>query len=183
MTDPGEPRWQHPWYRDREPEAQPSWLVPIACGALLTLALHGIAIGRNETWWYFCLTCGASGTPAGLLPAWLALRREPAMGATSAFAVSFIATGIGAALCAALSWLQGFEFDPRFLEQLGETWREAGLEEDEIARQLAIVEDTGPIVAVTTAGLLALTGGVSGAMLAAWLGRRARAQQPTEPGS
>lgn len=156
-------------------------MVPVTAGALFTLVLHAIAIGRNETWWFLCLTCGASGMPAGLLPAWLALRREPAMGVASAFAVSFIATGIGAALCAVLSWLQGFEFEPRFLERLGETWRQAGLQDDEIARQLAIVEDTGPIVAVTTAGLLALTGGLSGAMLAAWLGRRVRGRQPAEP--
>lgn len=156
-------------------------MVPVTAGALLTIVLHGIAIGRNETWWFLCLTCGASGTPSGLLPAWLALRRDPTMGAASGFAVSFIATGIGAATCAVLSWLQGFSFDPRFLEQLGETWRQSGLADDEIARQLAIVEDTGPIVAVTIAGLLAVTGGVSGAVLASWIGRRAQGPIPADP--
>lgn len=163
-------------------EPQPSWFVPVAVGALFTMVLHGIAVHRNETWWFLCLTCGASGTPAGLLPAWLALRREPHLGAASGFAVAFIATGIGAACCAVLSWLRGFSFDPQFLVRLGETWRQAGLGEDEVARQLAVVEDTGPVVAVTTAGLLAITGGVSGAVLAAWVGRRSGLQPPTDGG-
>ena len=160
--------------------AQPSWRVPIALGALVTAALHLPAVMQHEIWLPLCCCAPLLGAPLGLLPATLALRRDPYMGAASGFSVAFISIGLGALIPAATTLLRGYRVNEEMVAQMREAWTEQGLGKNEVEQAIDTVLTAGPLSVVVGAALLALTAGIMGAILAGWTDRRHRrsAQPP-----
>ena len=165
------------------PAAPPSrsWALPIAAGATLTFALHAPALLDHLFWLPMCCCAGLTAAPVGLLPAGLALRRDPYMGAASGFAVAFIGVGLGAVALAAVTLLQGFDLGTEALDLLSNDLLERGYAKDEVDRSLLLLQRGGPVLTIVTAGLLALAAGVSGAVLAAWVDRRHRRRLAPPP--
>lgn len=151
----------------------PSWFWPITLGAAVTLVLHLPVLSEHLLWIVLCSLFGVTGMVSGVLPAWLALRRDPAPTLGSGFAVAFTAVGLGVCALAALTLAQGFAV-PAADEAL---WR------DELARQEmkkeAIDEffarlrggEGGSWVALASA-FVAFGGGLAGATVAAFRARR-----------
>lgn len=160
--------------------AQPSWRGPIAAGALVTTLLHVPALTQHEIWLPLCCCAPVLGAPLGLLPATLALRRDPYMGAASGFSVAFISIGLGALIPAATTLLRGYRVNEDMIAQMREAWTEQGLGKHEVDQAIDYVLTAGPLSVVVSAALLALAAGVMGAILAGWTDRRRRrsAQPP-----
>ena len=73
-----------------EDPALPSWRWPIALGAIMTVVLHVPVLWENVLWVAVCGSFGITGLFCGVLPGWLAMRRDPEPSLSSGFAVSFI---------------------------------------------------------------------------------------------
>lgn len=169
-----------------------SWAGPILIGALVTMALHSPALWASMAWLAMCLTCGCSGLPVGAVPALLALRNDPRLGAASGFAVAFISVGLGGIVLAGISFA---DWDPTTFELRGEfeqsfraRLQEEGYTEAEVDQMIEDLESRSRFVPVITAGLMALMGGLAGALAAAIVGRRQRPPPsqwgpPSTPGS
>lgn len=144
-------------------------------GAFATVLLHSPVLIEPQWWLGVCCLFGCTGVPVGFIPALMATRRDPWMGAGSGFAVAFLAVGLGAAAMAIAAFARRFTISAEFLEQLRETMRKDGnLSDADITRALDALQDAAPFVPVVSAGLLALSAGVCGAIVAALAGRRPR---------
>lgn len=155
--------------------AAPSWKVPIAVGAVLTLMLHGPVLNENLLWVALCASFGITGMFCGIVPAWLALRRDPAPTMGNGFAVAFISVGVGAVALAMATLWRGFSIPP----EQAEFWRTEFLRHevdaaavDELLARLRGGE--GGSWAVMGATFLAFGGGLAGAVVAAVRTRRTR---------
>lgn len=171
---PAEP--PNPWqYSGSAIPPRPSWTMPLIVGALATVLLHSPLLSWPSFW---CLACfGCSGVPVGLVPALLQSRRAPGMGAASGFALSFLSVGLGAAAIAAATLATGFELDPQMQADMTERLRAQGkLTEDEVQQMVEFAKTAAPFVPMIAAVLIALGGGVCGAVVGA-LSRR----QPPQP--
>jgi hypothetical protein len=153
---------------------RPSWVFAIVTGAAATVAVHSLALYQHLLWVCVCGSVGCSGAPVGLLPAWLVLRRDPFLGAGSGFALGFISVGLGSLVLAATTLVRGFQIDETMAATLRDGWLEAGYKEDEVAQMLEVLQSSGPVLVVAAAALLALSGGVTSAVLAGWTDRRYR---------
>ena len=163
-----------PLPRERMPAApRPSWALPIACGAAATCLFTWPALHDNLLWVPVCCTAPLFGGAIGMVPAALALRREPSLGAGSGFAVAFIAVGLGSVPMVAATLLRGFTVDESAIEALRKDFTP-----DEIDPLVDVALRLGPTLAVVGAGLLALAAGVTGAVLAGWVERRQRRRAP-----
>jgi hypothetical protein len=177
---PGPPPGQYP----PNPYAQyqvprPSWTVPVVAGAIATVALHSWVL-INPDWWLpaCCFVC-VTGIPVGFVPAVLATRRDPWMGAGSGFAVAFLAVGLGATALAIAAFAQGFQVSGKTLDLIEQQLRKDPSHTDaDVANAIQALQQAGPFIPVVAAGLLSLTGGVAGAIVAALAGRRARYPWP-----
>ena len=164
----------NPYAQYQLPE-RPSWTVPVLAGAFATVALHSPLLIESQWWLAMCCTLGCTGVPVGFVPAILATRRDPWMGAGSGFGVAFLAVGLGAVTLAIIAFARGFHIDPEVLDKLGEQMRKDGkMSETEVTQALQTVQDASPFVPVLVAGLVSLSGGVCGAIVAALAGRRQR---------
>jgi hypothetical protein len=152
---------------------QPSWFWPITIGAAATLLLHLPVLSEHLLWVVLCSLFGVTGMVSGLLPAWLALRRDPTPTLGSGFAVAFTAVGLGVCALAVLTLAQGFVVLPADEAM----WREELLRQE--MKQEAIDEffarlrggEGGSWVALGSA-FVAFGGGLAGATVAAIRGRR-----------
>jgi len=173
---PGPPPGQYP----PNPYAQyqgprPSWTVPVVAGAFATVLLHSWLL-INPQWWVpaCCLVC-VTGIPVGFVPAVLATRRDPFMGAGSGFAVAFLAVGLGATALAIAAFAQGFQVSAGTLDLIEQQLRKDPKHTDaDVANAVQALQQAGPFLPVVAAGLLSLSGGVAGAIVAAFAGRRPR---------
>ena len=125
-----------------------------------------------------CCCAPLLGAPIGMLPATLALRRDPYMGAASGFSVAFISIGLGALIPAAATLFRGYRVNEEMLDAMRQAWTDQGLTKNEVDQAMEFVMTAGPLSVVLAAGLLALSAGVMGAILAGWTGRRRRPAQP-----
>jgi hypothetical protein len=167
--DPPNP-WRH---GGAPPPPRPSWPVPVLVGAAATVALHSPILLHDQLWLPLCITCGCSGVPVGFVPAFLAGRRDPGMGAGAGFAVAFLAVALGAVIMAAVAMIRGFAIDPELLETIAETWRTDGrLSEDQITEMLSFLDRSARFMPAIGAALVALSGGVCGAVVGAFARRR-----------
>ncbi|MBK8100046.1 MAG: hypothetical protein IPK26_23330 [Planctomycetes bacterium] len=157
-----------------KPPPPPPWTVPIAVGALTTALLHGAVLWEPSLWLPVLGACGCSASPIGLLPAGLALRRDPKMGPAAGFAVAFIAVGLGAIALTAITLLHGFEITPETERAWRESLQGANYKTEDIERLIGALHDSGGALPVLAATLLALAGGISGAALAGLAVRRSR---------
>jgi len=154
----------------------PSWTWPIVLGAGATVLLHLPVLRENLLWVALAASFGLTGGFCGLLPAWLALRKDPNPGLRSGFAVAFIAVGSGALLLALATLWQGFAIAP---EQLA-AWRDELLANEQSP---ALVDQflgrlrggEGDSWVVLAATFMAFGGGMAGAVVAA-LRARSRAK-------
>lgn len=154
----------------------PSWFWPVTVGAVVSFLLHLPVLEENFLWYPCC--CGFTGGPLALVPVLLALRNEPLMGAQAGFAVAFLSVGIGVVAVAAITVTSGFEIGPESQNQIRDAWLESGVTPEEVDETLAMASEAGPILSVVAAGVVALTAGVTGAVLASWYGRRYRRKPP-----
>ncbi len=147
--------------------------MPVLVGALATALLHSPLLLLGELWIPLCCTLGCTGVPVGFVPAILAARRDPWFGAGSGFAVAFLSVGIGAIALAVTALLHGFQFEPEMLDAMAEELRTDGtLSETEIENTVSVLANGARFLPVLGAGLLALSGGVCGAVTGAFAGRR-----------
>lgn len=169
------------------PEHPPSWVVPIAAGALATFGLQSLTLLLPVLWCATCCTCGLSGVPVGFLPAILAVRQDPNMSPVQGFAVSFIATGIGAlAVAFVVMGVQGWEVPPDALEQIREGLTElnrdapAGeqLSPEEIEGFVDTFGQLAQFLPVIASGLVIVMGGLSGMVTVSFMRRRALRPPP-----
>jgi hypothetical protein len=156
--------------------SRPSWALPIGCGAAATCLFTWPALHNNILWLGVCCTAPLVGSAIGMVPAALALRREPYLGAGSGFAVAFIAVGLGSVPMVAATLLAGFAVDEPSLEVLRKDFQR-----EEIDQLVEVALRFGPMLAVVGAGLLAFAAGVIGAVLAGWVERRARRRRAPPP--
>jgi hypothetical protein len=159
--------------REPRPAAYPSWALPICCGAAATCLITWPALQTNVLWLGFCFFSPLVGGALGMVPASLALRREPWLGAGSGFAVAFIAVGLGSVPMVAATLLRGFAVDEPSIEALRKDFTP-----EELGPLVDIARHYSPTLAVVAAGLLALGAGVIGAVLAGWVERRHRRSAP-----
>jgi hypothetical protein len=103
---------------------RPTWTVPILFGASATFVLTGLLTFMMSTpnagvRLTACCCCGAAFIPYGLIPALVAMRRDPTLTTAQGFAVSFIAVGIGMVVWAGMIVLSGEtpSVDPAVLRQ------------------------------------------------------------------
>jgi hypothetical protein len=155
---------------------RPSWALPIACGAAATCLFTWPALDNNILWLGVCCFAPLVGSAIGMVPAALALRREPYLGAGSGFTVAFIAVGVGSVPMVAATLLRGFAVDEPSLEALKKDFTK-----EEIDRLVDFALRFGPTLAIVGAGLLAFAAGVIGAVLAGWVERRARRRRAPPP--
>lgn len=156
-----------------KPAPQPSWRIPLAVGAALTILLHAPLVYEPLLWVAVAASFGVTGAVCGLLPAWLALRRDPEPRLGSGFAAGFIAVGIGALGLAGLTLVEGFTIGA----EAEQVWRE----------QLATQGMTGPAIdeffarlrggegaswVVLSAAFVTFGGGFAGALVGAVRSRR-----------
>jgi hypothetical protein len=153
---------------------RPSWALAIAAGAAVTAVLHAPALYQNVLWLPVCCTVGCTGAPVGILPAVLVLRRDPYLGTGSGFALGFVSIGLGALVLAVTTLLRGFRIDKAMEATLRDGWLEAGYKEDEVGQMMEFLHTSGPVLVVVAAALLALSGGVTSAVLAGWTDLRFR---------
>jgi MFS family permease len=104
----------------------------------------------------------------------IVLRADPYLGARSGFAVGFIGVGLGAVVLAVATLLRGFVLEEAFMQSLRDGWRELGYEQAKIGEMSELLATNGPLMVVVGAALLALSGGATSAVLAAWTDRRFR---------
>jgi hypothetical protein len=132
-------------------------------------------------WCATCCTCGLSGVPVGFLPAILAKRQDPNMGPVQGFAVSFIATGIGALVVAfVVMGVQGWEVPPDALEQIREGLEELNREApageqrspEEIEEFVEVFGQFTQFLPVIASGLVIVMGGLSGLFTVSLMSRR-----------
>jgi len=161
--------------------ARPSWTPAVVIGAVVTFALHAPALLDHVLWLPMCCGLGCTGAPVGMVPAAIALRREPGMGASSGFAVAFIGAGLGAIGLAAVTLLRGFELQPGTIAALRDGWVASGYTSEQAGQMLLVLEEGAPVIVVVTAALVALGAGVMGAVLAGWTDRRLRRRAAPPP--
>ena len=165
-----------------------SWAAPIAVGALVTFALHSVALLSPELWILgACCTCGLTGAPVGFVPAFLAKRADPSLVPGQGFAVSFIGTGLGALAVTFIALaVQGWELSPEELDQLRRWLEEASSELpqgerpspeefDELVTFAGLVSRFVPVVASL---LVIIMGGLTGLITVSIMGRRAPQPPP-----
>ena len=157
-----------------------SWFWPVTVGAVVSFLLHLPVLDDHVLWFPFC--CGLTGAPLALVPVLLALRNEPLMGAQAGFSVAFLSVGIGVVVVSALTVLSGFEIAPETIDGLRATWLESGASPEEVDEAMVVLWQAGPVLSVVAAGVIALTAGVTGAVLASWYGRRLRRKAAGLPG-
>ena len=171
----------------RLPEPSPSWVVPIASGALATFVLHSFSLLNPGLWGLTCCTCGLSGVPVGFLPAFLARRQDPQLGPVQGFAVSFIATGIGAlALAFLVMGVMGWEIPPEWPETIREGFSEANrdlppdeqLSPEEIEDVVQLIGQGLQLLPVIASGMVIVMGGLTGLITVSLMGRRAPPPPP-----
>jgi len=151
----------------------PSWRWPIALGALSTLVLHLPVLWENLLWVALCASFGVTGMFCGVLPAWIALRRDPQPTLGSGFAVSFIATGIGAVSLAVTTLLRGFSIPAEQEEAWRAEFLAREMKPEAIAEFFAQLRGgQGDSWTVLAAAFLAFGGGLAGATVAAIRARR-----------
>jgi hypothetical protein len=164
----------NPWAQYPQQAPRPSWTVPVLVGAFATILLHSPVLIDTQWWLPACCLVCVTGVPVGFVPALLATRRDPWMGAGSGFAVAFLAVGLGATALAIAAFAQGFHISPKTLDFLEEQMRKESRSDADIQNALQALQQAAPFIPVVCAGLLALSGGVSGAIVAAFAGRRPR---------
>ena len=90
-------------------EPPPSWLPPIAMGATFALfaqlAPLVVADLVPAVQVALCCCCAAQPVPIGVLPAWLAARRDRRLTPGQGFAVAFIAAGLGSVTVAFVQFM------------------------------------------------------------------------------
>lgn len=150
---------------------RPSWFVPILSGVLATILLHSPVLWVDMAWLALCCTLGCSGAPVGAVPALLALRADPHLGPASGFSVAFIAVGIGSILLAIVA-VVGWELDPVVLDNVRTELKADGYTQEEVDEAVEGLKDVSRYFPIVAAGLMALMGGLAGALAAAIVGRR-----------
>lgn len=146
----------------------PSWTWPILIGAGATVLLHLPVLREHLLWVVLAASFGLTGGFCGLLPAWLAMRKDPQPGLRSGFAVAFIAVGSGALLLALATLWQGFAIAP---DQLA-AWRDellANEQSPELVDQFLgrLRGGEGDSWVVMAATFMAFGGGMAGMVVAA----------------
>lgn len=169
------------------PSSSPSWSVPIAAGSVvtfLTLLLVGALQSTGAAQFAMVAACCCVGgfLPYGLLPAWLASRRDPLLTVGQGFSVAFIAVGIGTIFWAGIvAW--NFEpADPELLRQAIQDAQQGVPENDRMPDPQIddLVELTGrvmPFLPAVYATITSLLGGLAGSVLVA-VTRRSRRRDP-----
>ncbi len=169
----------------------PSWLPPIAIGALATAAGTMLLLGlvfsgipSASTPAQCC--CSIAFVPFGALPAWLAFRRDRRLTPGQGFAVAFIAVGLGSVLWAGSMVLtHGMpEFDAAGLRKTLEEQEQKKPEnervpQEQVDRVIAFMQQVWSFVPAVVALLLTVFGGLSGLITASIL--RSRAPPATSP--
>lgn len=153
-------------------QAQPSWRGPILWGSFVTMFVHAPVVLQHLLWVVVLGVFGATGLLIGVLPVWLASRREE-LGAMSGFSLAFIASGLGMIVLVSLTLLPGFVVTA----EQEELWREALLSEatnpgDVDTFFASLRSGSGEMIAVLAATCVAFTAGFSGGITALWRGRR-----------
>jgi hypothetical protein len=161
----------------------PSWSKPLAIGAIATFVLHAPVLADEMFWFRLALLCGSTGMVAALFSVLTALRHDPRMGAASGFALGFTGVGIGALALAVLALIQGFELSADSLASLEKLLRANGTPDAEIRQTLDQLVQSGPFLVAFGALLLALNGGVIGAVVAGLRARRFAARDAARPPS
>lgn len=165
------------------PEPTPSWAVPIAVGAAAAFVaqvfpvalqmLPGVLGGLG------CCCC-AAGPLVGAVPGWVAARRDPRLTTGQAFAVAFIAVGLGSVIVAAVFVAGASQLDQaemeRSMREMLRTLNEGApagnrMTPEEIDESIAMMKTLAPYGPIVTAALTTVFGGLFG-MLGAALGRR-----------
>ena len=159
-----------------------SWAAPIAVGALVTFALHSVALLSPELWMLgACCTCGLTGAPVGFVPAFLAKRADPSLAPGQGFAVSFIGTGLGALAVAFLVMVvRGWEVPPEVLDQIRQQLEQTrselpageGPSPEEIDQAVKLTGQLGRFVPVAASLLIIIMGGLTGLITVLIMGRR-----------
>ena len=165
--------------------APPSWFVPIALGALFTVLAQMAPTMLAQLYppaslaWPCC--CTLEILPIGILPAFVALRRDPNLTAGQGFTVSFIACGMGSIVTAINLVLQVRQLDPDELREalrhgMEEMVREGAteLEPAEIERVVEGVVTGLPYLPVVAASVVTLLAAVCGLATVSILRRRAQ---------
>ena len=150
----------------------PSWRWPIVWGAVAAVFLHAPVVTQHLFWVVVFGTFGLTGVPLGVLPVWLATRRER-LSLLSGFALGFIAVGVGMIVLVLATLLGGFTIDAE-QESL---WREALSVQDVDAADIDTFFATlrggrGEMISVLAATFVAFGAGFAGALAALWRGRR-----------
>jgi hypothetical protein len=154
--------------------ALPSWRWPIALGALATVVLHLPVLWENVLWVAVCGSFGLTGVLCGVMPAWIAMRRDPEPALGSGFAVSFIAVGTGSLSLAIVTLLRGFSIQPEHEAQWRAQYASLDVKPEIIVEFFARLRGgEGDSWTVLGAALLAFGGGIAGAVVAAFRSRRA----------
>ena len=160
-----------------EPNPSPSWAVPIAIGSIatfLTLLLCGALQSTGTAQFAMVAACCCVGgfLPYGLLPTWVALRRDPSLTAGQGFSVAFIAVGIGTIFWAGIvAW--NFEpVDPELLRQAFQDAQQSVPKDDRMtdAQIQELVDLSGrmmPFLPAVYATITSLLGGLVGLILVA----------------
>lgn len=156
-----------------EDPALPSWRWPIALGAIMTVVLHVPVLWENVLWVAVCGSFGITGLFCGVLPGWLAMRRDPAPSLSSGFAVSFIAVGSGAIPLAIVTLLRGFKVEPEHEAQWRAQYVGSEINPEVLTDFFARLRGgEGDSWTVLAAALMAFGGGMAGAVIAALRARR-----------
>lgn len=154
--------------------APPSWRWPIALGAIMTVVLHAPVLWENVLWVAVCGSFGITGLFCGVIPAWLAMRRDPEPTLGSGFAVSFIAIGSGAVSLAIVTLVRGFQILPEHEAQWRAEYATTDVKPEVLADFFSRLRGgEGDSWTVLGAALLAFGGGMAGAAIAALRARRA----------
>ncbi len=159
-----------------EPEEPPppSWRGPITWGAIVAVFLHLPVVSQHFFWVVVFGTFGLTGLPLGVLPVWLATRRER-LSSMSGFALGFIAIGIGMITLVTLTLLQGFTISPEHEAAWREAFVEQQLPTEDIDAFFATLQGgRGGMISVLAATVVAFGAGFGGAITALLRGRRRR---------
>lgn len=169
--------------------ASPSWAVPIALGALGTFALllvfgAGQALPVPGLQMAACCCCAAGFLPYGVLPAWIAVRRDPRLTGGQGFAVAFIAVGLGTIVWAALVASAESAVDPATLRESLEQAREGmpadqRMSDEDLTQMVDAVQELLPFLPALYAVVTTVLAGFVGMITVGMVRRRRRA--PRDP--
>lgn len=157
------------------PPPSPSWLPPIALGAMFTVlvqlasAVVGALVPQAQVG--LCCCCAVETLPIGAVPAWLAARQDRRLRPAQGFAVAFIAAGLGSVVVAFVLFLQMRGMDTgevresvrAALEQANATSGTGALTREEIDRYAGAVVELfrfAPAIMATATTLLAAVVGM-----------------------